>query len=150
MKQTKKYNSGVFALIYLLNLRGYDNIDPEQLEIELGTTEEYGTSHNEIIYWLDKHDIEYEIDNYLTKFPLLVNYKYNGVEHYSVIEYYYENMLWIYNVATGDYDKISYFDFDDVWYAFDWDSEKYSPKWGLYIKRKEVEAPPVEFDNTTY
>ena len=136
MKQTTEYNCGVFAVKYILKLVLNKDYDVVQLEKELCTTEEKGTSHDDIINFIKREKINYIVgigEQMFSDLPLLVNYQYDGDGHYGVITDIHENEIKMFNPATGESEIILYTDFMDRWY-----SERYGKQWGLHIE-KEVE-----------
>ena len=57
LTQTKDYNCGTFALAYLLELKGYPSASLEELEKNLKTNDEFGTSPSAIQAFLKKNKI---------------------------------------------------------------------------------------------
>lgn len=95
LKQDKDYNCAVFSLHFLLGLNGI-NYNIVELEKELGTNEENGTSHNQVLDWLLSKGINSLTYGYNTptarleqRLPAIVNYQlcdeYGCDGHYSVV-----------------------------------------------------------------
>jgi len=138
LEQDKDYNCAVYALHFLL---GISNItyDVNQLEKELGTNEEHGTSHEQIINWLLLNDIKSitygnnsNIQRLSSVLPAIVNYQYcdkDGCDgHYSIVLTVNENKVILYNPAIGEIESIDKNKFEDNWY-----SERFGAKWFLKI-----------------
>lgn len=138
LKQTSDYNCGVYALHHLLYLNGF-HINPIILEQQLGTDKDNGTSHKQIIEWLNRYgptNISYgyggSIYSHRLITPILVNYQYcdeDGCDgHYGVII----NITWddvvLYNPATGELETMDKNYFESVWY-----SDRYGKRFYLRI-----------------
>jgi predicted double-glycine peptidase len=129
MRQTKDYNCGVFAIQYILRLKGVLCPDIEILEKELNTSKKDGTPHEEMARYLTERNIPFgRCNGAITDFPTLVTYRYEDEDHYGVIININERLLWLYNPATGDIDMMRIKDFLNVWKC-----RRYGDKFGLII-----------------
>lgn len=133
LQQDKEYNCGVYALHFLLGL--YDiSVNPEDLERIIGTTEENGTSHDNImkglahfnlkwVSWKDAH-----ISTLQEFLPAIINYQYcdeDGCDgHYCVVLGQGHGFFAIYNPATGEIETL-----DSSYLEKNWYSERYGNGW---------------------
>lgn len=139
LEQDKDFNCGVYALHFLLFLNGIPCL-LEELESELGTTEENGTSHEDIARVVLAKcpgvslGCNTLINDLERKLPAIVNYQYcdeDGCDgHYSVVLNITDNTVCMYNPAIGEIENIDKNYFCEKWY-----SERYGKQWFLSIKK---------------
>lgn len=131
LEQDKEYNCGVYAVHFLLQCNGIEK-DLSSLEKELNTTEENGTSHNDIISFFKPYLVKYGYNTYLKNLkencPTIVNYQYEEDGHYGVVLSVTDKNIVLYNPGIGEIDIIDKLEFDKVWY-----SKRYGAKWFLSI-----------------
>lgn len=138
LEQDKEYNCAVFALHFLLGISSI-NYDVKELEKELGTNEDNGTSHEQIINWLDSKRItsitygsNSNVQRLSSVLPALVNYQLcdnDGCDgHYGVVLTVNENKIILYNPYSGEIESVDRNYFEEKWY-----SERFGSKWFLKI-----------------
>ena len=134
LTQTEDYNCGVFALEYLLRLKGI-NLTPEVIEVGCKTDKENGTSHDNIMEFLEKSYIPFGFSydctiSYLFNHePCLVNYQYENDGHYGIVVGHDDKNLKLYNPATGKMETMNFHTFEENWY-----SDRYGKRWLLFLK----------------
>src|ERR1035437_7185016 len=141
-KQSSEFNCGPTALAALLDVQLSIEANPSILEKELNCTEDNGTSHQDITDWLDKKGYDYIAsngDHILQNLPLLVNYQYDDDGHYGIILHIFENMVYLFNPWTAEIEHILLFEFIDSWYSM-----RYGKKWGLYLKKPDIQFPDCD------
>ena len=132
--QTEDYNCGVFALEYLLRLKGI-KLPLDVIEVGCKTDEENGTSHNNLMQFLRISGIEFThsynstITHLFNHCPCLVNYQYEDDGHYGVVVSHGKVYLNIYNPATGKIEDLRFDEFES-----DWHSKRYGNRFLLFLK----------------
>lgn len=128
-KQPNDWSCGVYALRYLLFLKG---LPLEPTEADLATTESDGTSHSAIRDYLFRHAVGHtecmgtplgEIPK-----PCLVNYQYYRDGHYGVAVKQTGKRVYVFNPWTARIDAYKIKDFENRWF-----STRYGAKWALAL-----------------
>lgn len=142
LEQTKEYNCAVFSLNFLLGLYGVKT-DTEELEKIIGTTEENGTSHEDIkkgIRYFNLKYISYDDSHVSTLeefLPAIINYQYCDADgydgHYSVVLGKGHGFFTVYNPAIGEIEIINEKKLQENWY-----SERYGKGWFIQIVNPEL------------
>lgn len=138
LEQSKNYNCAVYALHFLLGISNLSS-DIEDMEKELGTNEDKGTSHEQILDWLKLNNVtgitygnNSNVHRLSCVLPAIVNYQYwdkDGCDgHYGVVLTVNENKVILYNPAIGEIESVDKYYFEAKWY-----SERFGKGWFLKI-----------------
>lgn len=133
LKQDKNYNCGAYALHFLLDFYGIHKTI-EEIEYNLGTDNENGTSHVAIEKTINSFGLQYtsfnngEIQDVKWFLPAIINYQWDGDGHYSIVLGTKDSCFIIYNPGTGEIERLEH-----DYLKKNWTSKRYGDGWYLGI-----------------